>query len=201
LKPRTTTIVVGIIGAVILVIVVASQYSAPTSSPLSTNVPLRPNSSTINPPPGGIPADVRCDWFVICGKYVILQDYTNSTSVIGKIGNNITLLGVDYKAGDYIELTEFGLARLSGDREKYSDPWKGGYLNNVCYPRSGKWRAERLPVENEPNRYINQVTLDLSAYLCSASFHLVCTVETSSRPAGGEGRTQLACDDGGRWVL
>jgi len=167
---------------------------------LIANVPLRPNSSTINPPPGGIPSQIRCDWFVICGRYVMSQDYTNSTRIIEGIGN-ITSLGADYKAGDYIELIEFGVARQSGDREIYGAPRQASNLNNVRYPRVGKWHAERIPIDNDPNHYAHKVTLDLVPDLCYGHFNLDCTVEIYPRRDGRNEKVQLACDDGSTWVL
>jgi len=190
----------GIIAAVIIALILAFQYSTPIPPSWIANVPLKPNSSTINPPPRGIPPDTRCDWFVICGKYVIVRDYTNSSSVIGGIGN-ITLLGADYKTGDYIELTEFGIARMSGERSKYGDPRYDGHLNNVCYPRTGKWHAERTLADENAKYFIHKVSLDLFADPCGFHFSLDCTVEVSPGQEGRQEKFRLACNDGSVWIL
>jgi len=201
LRTAATLALVGSTIAAIVAGIALTQYSTSGPSPFIEHIPLKINSSSINQPPGGIPADVRCDWFVLCGKYTILGDYRNSSSVIGKIGNNITLLGVDFRKGDYIELAEFGVARQSGDRAKYRDPGKGGYLNNVCYPRTGKWHAERIRIDNDPKHYVHRVTLDLFAYLCNTNFHLGCTVEMFPKDSNRQEKSQLLCDDGSIWVL
>jgi len=193
LKLNTVIGIIIIILAVIaaLISAILSQQGALGPSALISNVPLNNLPEYVNPPPKEIPHEISCNWFVICGKYVILEEY-----------------GV-FKAGDYIEIDELGIAHMSGDREVYRGTriHEGSPLNPACYPRSGKWRAERIPILNDPTHYSHRVTLQLSSDECGLILRpFKCTVEISDRSHGSAVRSQLVCDDvqqvgGGTWAL
>ncbi|MBI2126828.1 MAG: hypothetical protein HYU02_05905 [Thaumarchaeota archaeon] len=179
------------VGIVAVVSVLGIQYSAtkpsssaPEPSPLISSLPITRSTPTANPPPRPIPPEIRCNWFVICGKYIILKDHG------------------DYKTGDYLRLSELGFADMSGDREVYSKGRRGCPSNPLGYPAAGRWHAERTAVPGS-EYYTHTVTFESIGILCKLVFaNLRWNVEASfNKENGAVDVAKLVCNDGSTWVL
>ena len=173
------------VGVIYLVVSAIGPSEEPSS--IIPTTPLRTYQAQVNDMPEKILSlDVRCDWFVLCGRYVLLKDD-------------------DYLfAGDYVDLFQGGFAVMNVTRSQPSLADHRG-----CFNQSGPWNAERVPFSNdEGGQYIHRVTIgtcDHSLFRLQNGLGgdgfggLNCTVErVSGSPIG---RDQLVCDDGRIWVL
>lgn len=157
-------------------IIPTAQKQIPPLQPsqLIADVPLRPPLQYPNPPPKGIPPQIRCNWFLICGRYVTLNDSKR------------------FSVGDYIEFAEWGFMGLRDRKQGYE------YGNEVC--KYGRWRAERVPLERADSTskyYRHRVTLNCDVYY----YGIKCIVGTTPELSSTVGLDQLVCNDGSVWVL
>ena len=178
----------GIIGIIITVVILLvlipgdplewaqrlTQPSPSEPSPLIPDVPVAPLPQYVNPPPKGIPAKFACNYLVICGRYIVQENHPS------------------FRPGTYIELSEWGMARMSGLTEN----------QETCYPKTGRWRAERVQ-EADSKYFIHRVTLYLlgNYVRCKERFDYTCNFELGISPQGIVGTTQLVCEGGSRWIL
>ncbi len=188
MKQRTAFVLIAV-GIVAVALVLGIQYSAtkPSSSAVEPSqlisfLPITRSTLPANPPPKPIPPEIRCNWFVVCGKYIILKD------------------NGDYRAGDYLRLSDFGFADMSGDREVYFRR-EGCPSNPLGYPAPGRWHAERNSVPGS-EYYTHTITFEPNDVLCKLVFeNLKCNVEASFKRESVVDVAKLVCNDGGTWIL
>ena len=146
-------------------------------SPIIAEVPVRSSPPLPNAIPAELtPPEVRCDWFVVCGRYANLEDEAF------------------FGPGDFLELSESGVAFM--DMRK-SHPVNMRDRYSWCNNPAGSWSAERIPLSAGDSREIHRIVISTCHDIIEP---LRCTVEISGldNPLREH---QLVCDTGVTWVL
>jgi len=164
----------------------SSEEPSGNLSPVIPGVPLATYPMLINDiPPESVTPETRCHWFVLCGRYVILETD-----------------GYFFFGSESVELEQAGHATMYG--------LGSGCQRDVvpcCSNQMGRWSAERIALDNDDaGRHIHRVTISACSGTLFPSndveYHrfkgLNCTLERGSE--GLIGLDRLICDDGSIWV-